>query len=100
MGGRRPDESTKTRSESVAESYRIRRETETNAGIQPMRHAQVGQLVPLYVESFPPQTSAKHRHEVTDLRIDLLRLTMQIAEPKATRWAGTRDSRAALTKTG
>jgi len=65
IGGQRVDESARTKSESVAESYRIRREMEINAGIYPIRHAQVKAVIPAYAAAFPPQVSAKHRHEVS-----------------------------------
>lgn len=63
MGGERAAESARTRSESVAESYRIRREMEINAGIQPVRHGDVGDLIGCYLEAMPPKTSPAHRGE-------------------------------------
>jgi integrase len=63
MGGNPVDESARTKCESAAERYRIRREIEINAGIQPLKHAEVSQLVGPYLESLPPKTSASHRRE-------------------------------------
>ena len=74
LGSHRSDESAKTTSETVAETCRIRREFEINVGIQPIQQAQVGKLASLYIDSLPPQTSHKHRHEVARVLKGLLRL--------------------------
>jgi len=64
IGGRPIDESARTQDEALAEHLRLRREIEINAGIQPLQHAEMDELVRLYLECLPPQTSKKHRHEV------------------------------------
>lgn len=74
IGGRPVDESARTHSEAAAESHRIRREIEINAGIQPLRHAKLAEVISVYMESFPPQTSRKHQHEVGRVLQGLLRL--------------------------
>lgn len=61
IDGRAVDESAHTRNESAAESQRLKREIEINAGIQPIRHADVGELVETYREAMPPRTSALQR---------------------------------------
>ncbi|MDM8008225.1 MAG: hypothetical protein QUV05_18965 [Phycisphaerae bacterium] len=47
------DDSARTKSETEAERYRLRREIEIGAGIQPIRHAHIDELLPVYQESFP-----------------------------------------------
>lgn len=74
LAGQRCDESAKTTSDSGAESYRLRRELEINSGIQPLQHAEVWELVSRYLESMPPQTSAKHRQEVNRVLRNFLRI--------------------------
>ena len=64
-GGRRVDEAARTKSESVAETCRIRREMEINAGIQPVKHGDVGELINRYFAALPPKTSDSHRHEAS-----------------------------------
>lgn len=64
VGGQAVDESTRTKSESAAEQHRLRREMEINAGIQPLKLAEVGDLIQRYLGAFPPHITAKHRHEV------------------------------------
>jgi hypothetical protein len=49
LAGQLIRESAKTASEHDAETCRIRRELEMNAGIQPIRHANVDQLVKAYL---------------------------------------------------
>ena len=63
IGSTPVDESAKTKSESAAETCRIRREVELNAGIQPVKYADMADLILRYLDSFPPATSADHRHE-------------------------------------
>ncbi len=63
VAGRPVDESARATSEAAAESFRIKRELEINAGIQPLRHAQLSDLIASYLDSFPPGSSASHRHE-------------------------------------
>lgn len=65
LSGRPVDESTRTKSEAAAESIRVRRELEINAGIEPLSHANVGGLIPKYLAALPPGTSEKHRHEAS-----------------------------------
>ena len=57
------DESARTKSETQAETYRLRREIETHAGIQPLRHGDVAELIGQYLDARPPQTSDSHRGE-------------------------------------
>jgi hypothetical protein len=64
LGGQAVDESARTKSESTAERYRVRREMEINAGIQPLKHAEMGALIERYLNLFPPGGTAKHCHEV------------------------------------
>jgi hypothetical protein len=47
------DDSARTKSETEAERYLLRREIEIGAGIQPIRHAHIDELLPVYQESFP-----------------------------------------------
>ena len=54
IDGRAVDESAHTHNESAAESLRRRREIEINAGIQPLRHADLGSLIDQYLELLPP----------------------------------------------
>ena len=61
LDGRPVDESARTKTESAAETYRIRREIEINAGIEPVKHADVGKLIPVYLDSMPPKTTVNHR---------------------------------------
>ena len=62
INGQPTDESVRTKSEHIAETYRIRREMEINAGIQPLKHAEVGSLVVKYLKALPPKTSKSHLH--------------------------------------
>ena len=64
LGGRPIDESARTKSESAAEAYRVRREIEIDTGIEPIRHADVSELMHEYVSSLAPTASERHRHEV------------------------------------
>ena len=57
LNGQPNDESIRTRSESEAESHRLRREIELNAGIEPLRHEEVNELSNLYLASMPPKTT-------------------------------------------
>jgi integrase len=57
------DESARTKSETEAERYRVRRDVEINAGIQPIKHSDLDSLIIRYLEALPPGTSASHRHE-------------------------------------
>jgi hypothetical protein len=59
--GRVVDESAKTKRESQAESYRLRREFEINAGVEPLRHADMNDPIDLYLDGLPPKTSEHHR---------------------------------------
>lgn len=63
VAGRPVDEAARTQSEQLAESYRLKREMEVNAGIQPLRHAQLRDLVRQYMDALPPGTSSSHRRE-------------------------------------
>ena len=36
------DESARTKSETTAEAYRVRREIEINVGVEPLKHADIG----------------------------------------------------------
>ena len=63
VDARRVAESTKTRSESASETYRLRREMEINAGIQPVSHGELGDLIERYLAAMPPVTSKSHRTE-------------------------------------
>ena len=74
IGGQVTDESTRTKSESTAEQHRLRREMEINAGIQPIRHGNVADLVERYLEVMPPQTSAAHRGEAKRILRGFLRI--------------------------
>lgn len=74
MGGRPIDESARTRSEVGAETYRIRREMEINAGIQPIRHADLVDLTGRYIESLPPDTSDTHRREARRILDGFIRI--------------------------
>ena len=55
IAGRPVDESIRSRSEPTAESYRLKREIEINAGIQPVRHAALAHLLTEYLGALPPQ---------------------------------------------
>ncbi len=63
IAGRPVDESARAKSEASAETFRIKRELEINAGIQPLRHAQLGDLIGPYLDGLPPKSSESHRHE-------------------------------------
>lgn len=63
IAGRPVDESARAKSEAAAESFRIKRELEINAGIQPLNHAPLTDLVASYLEFFPPGSAASHKHE-------------------------------------
>ena len=56
LGGRRVDEAARTKTESAAETYRIRREMEVNAGIQPLKHEGASTLIDRYIAALPPGT--------------------------------------------
>jgi len=60
LNGQPMDESAKTRTESKAESHRLRREIELNAGIEPLRHEEVNKLSKQYLASMPPKTTPSH----------------------------------------
>jgi len=72
LSGRPVDESTRSKSESAAESYRLKRELEINAGIQPIRHADVGRLIEEYLGSRPRHGSKKHLREMRRILDGLL----------------------------
>lgn len=74
IGGKPVDESARTKSESAAERYRIRRELEINAGIQPLKHAEMRNLVARYQGVFPPGVSTSHRHEARRILDGFLRI--------------------------
>lgn len=57
VGGRVVDESTKTRDEVAAERLRTKRQIEINARIQPVKYADVGDLIDRYRAALPPGTS-------------------------------------------
>ena len=59
MGGRPVDESARTTSEAGAETYRIRREMEINAGIQPIKHVDLSDLTSSYIESLVDRWAAR-----------------------------------------
>jgi len=63
LDGRRCAESARTQSESAAESYRLRREMELNAGIQPVRYSDVEGLAKRYLGGQPVDVSPSHRRE-------------------------------------
>ncbi len=75
LAGQALDESTRTKSEPAAETYRLRRELEINAGIQPLRHAEIGQLIERCLEYSTPRTSEKHCHEVRRVLNGFLQLS-------------------------
>lgn len=68
------DESARTKSETQAETYRLRREIEINAGIQPLRHGDVTELIDQYLGAMPPKTSDSHRGEALRILNALLRI--------------------------
>lgn len=71
---RKIDESARTKSETTAEAYCVRREIEISTGFGPINHADTGELIPVYLESMPPKTTRKHKHEVRRVLSCLLRL--------------------------
>lgn len=74
VAGRAVDESTKTKSDAAAETYRIKRDLEINAGIQPIKHGEVDQLAEKYIEALPPGSSESHRREVRRILNGLLQI--------------------------
>jgi len=74
MNGRSLDESARTQSEAVAETARIRREMEINAGIQPIQHGDAAELIGRYLDSLPPGTSKSHKHEARRILNGFLRI--------------------------
>ena len=74
LDGTLVDESTRTKRESEAESFKARREVEINAGIQPIKHSDVNDLILKYTESKPRGTSASHLNEVTRILEGFLRV--------------------------
>ncbi len=72
--GKPVDESARTKSEAIAERYRLRRDMEINAGIQPIKHAEMGQLIVRFLDSLPPGISDSHRHEATRILHGFLRI--------------------------
>ena len=75
VGGRMVDESTRTKDETQATHAQIKREVELNAGIQPVRHGDVGALVDRYLSAFPPKTSLSHRREATRILSGFIKLS-------------------------
>lgn len=74
IGGKAIDESARTESESQAETIRIRREIELNAGIQPLQHADLRGLIEKYLGSLPPDSSESHRHESNRILLGFLQV--------------------------
>lgn len=74
LAGQRCDESTKTTSDGAAESCWIRRELEINAGIQPVQHGDVRDLIARYLDAMPPKTSPAHRGEAERILNGFLRI--------------------------
>jgi hypothetical protein len=68
------DESAHTKSETQAETYRLRREIEINAGIQTLRHGDVAELIDQCLDATPPQTSDSHRGEALRILKAFLRI--------------------------
>ncbi len=63
VDGRLVDESARTKNETEAIRVQARREVELNAGIQPIKHGDIGDLIERYLASLPPKTSKSHHHE-------------------------------------
>jgi hypothetical protein len=61
LAGRPVDESARTKSESVAESYRVRREIEIGSGVEPLRHAEFSELMASYLDAMSPSNTKGHR---------------------------------------
>ena len=74
LSGRLVDESTRTRGEPPAEAMRIRREIEINSGFEPVKHADVGDLIAAYLDSMPPKTTASHRRVARRAVVTFLQL--------------------------
>lgn len=74
IAGRAVDESARTQSETAAETCRIKREFEINAGIQSIKYANLEDLLERYLATLPPNTSLTHRHETGRIIGSFLRI--------------------------